>query len=124
MRKSARKTASKEAATVAQTLIPLASVIRNELFEFVVSKGLQALEAILEAEREAVCGPAYERQRTERPHRAGSSVGKLVMGGRQIEARKPRVRHKGCEVRLPSWEQFSSKDPLEQRCCVYGHCGD
>jgi len=67
MRKNARKTASNEVAVVAKTLFPLASVIRNELFDIVVEKGLQALRAILEAEREAVCGPdARENVRLER----------------------------------------------------------
>ena len=37
-------------------------------------------------------------------------------GGRRVRVRKPRVRSvDGQELKLPTWEQFSNEDPLDQR---------
>src|SRR5262249_50700481 len=48
--------------------------------------------------------------------RGGHVPGELVLGGRRVSLRRPRVRGKdGREVALPSWEAFSKEDPLTRR---------
>jgi putative transposase len=46
--------------------------------------------------------------------RWGHSDGRLVLGGRRVVVRRPRVRQNGKEVPLPSWQEFADEDPLEK----------
>jgi len=73
-----------------------------------------ALRQMLEQERTELCGAAYERGR-QGARRAGSTRGELVMGGRRVRVKRPRVRDAGGEVVLPSWQEFSNTDPLDER---------
>jgi len=93
----------------------LADVMRQELREFVITQGMQALALMLEQEREALCGPAYARGREGGPRRAGSASGELVLGGRRARVRRPRVRDEHGELGLPSWKEFACEDPLHER---------
>ena len=94
----------------------LGEVVRGELREFVINAGMAALQSLLEAERTDLCGPRYARV-PERPvHRAGHAPGELVLGGRRVQVKRPRVRSEGGqELALPSWQAFSGEDPLHDR---------
>ena len=53
-----------------QIPLPLASVLRDAkqgLLDLVVSTGLQGFEAMLEQDREALCGPKWKRVPERRP---------------------------------------------------------
>jgi transposase-like protein len=76
---------------------------------------VKAVDALLGAEQAELCGPAYRKGQPGDPLRWGSSEGRLVMGGRRVMLRRPRVRQHGKEVPLPSWEQFANEDPLNER---------
>jgi transposase-like protein len=131
MKKTARKTGTTEAtrpqlrevlgkvaddqATV-QLMLGLQYLVRNNLREFVIGAGTAALAAILEEERTQLVGPKYAHLPDRRAHRAGSAPGELVMGGRRVQVRRPRVRTlDGEEVQLPSWTLFGAEDPLYER---------
>lgn len=117
MKKNDRKKRStKEVATEtsARLVSPLAALIRNELHEFVVAQGMRAMAELLEHEREEICGPAYARDR-DGPRRAGSAPGELILGGRRVRVKRPRVRDDHGEVHLPSWLEFADEDPLHAR---------
>jgi putative transposase len=114
MGKTAKKESAKEVRPHLQLVIPLAEVVRRELREFVIAKGMEALTAMLEQDRIALCGPAYARAQGA-TRRAGSAPGRLVMGGRRVTVKRPRVRDAEGEVELPSWQQMSAEDPLEER---------
>ena len=115
MKKPARKQSKREEAVAGmQLVLPVSEVVREGLHEFVVGMGLAALTELLERERTELCGPAYSRGRSG-PQRAGSAPDSLVMGGRKITTRRPRVRKDGHEVPLSSWSDFAEEDPLEQR---------
>ena len=75
------------------------------------------MEALLEADREALCGPLRRWQPDRQAYRHGYDEGQLVLGGRKVRVRKPRVRRAkgGAEIPLPSWQQFASEDPLRHR---------
>jgi putative transposase len=48
--------------------------------------------------------------------RAGHVASSLVLGGRRVAVKRPRVRSAdGHELKLPSWQAWSSRDPLQQR---------
>lgn len=115
MKKSYKKWVEKETGSQLR-LVGLKEMVRQELREFVVSAGMMALSTLLEDERTALCGPRYEHQSERSARRAGHVPGELVMGGRRVSVKRPRVRSvEGEEVGLPSWLQFSVEDPLHQR---------
>jgi transposase-like protein len=94
----------------------LGEVVRHELHEFVVSAGMVALMAVLEAERTEICGPRYAHLPERQVHRGGHAPGELVLGGRRVRVQRPRARTvDGVELTLPSWEAFSAEDPLGKR---------
>ena len=80
----------KAAADVAAVEISLADFVREELRELVIAQGMLAVQKLLEEDRDRLCGAAYERcERTAR--RAGSAPGELVLGGRKVRVKRPRV---------------------------------
>jgi transposase-like protein len=89
----------------------------SKLRELVTSCGLQVFEALLEADREALCGPRSAVQRDRAAYRHGHDTGLVVFGGRKIRVRKPRVRgvDGGGEVELPTWSRMTAEDPLRDR---------
>ena len=99
-------------------VIPLGSVmgelIRENLREFVFTQGMVALHQVLEQERAELCGAPYERGRREF-RRAGSAPGELVLGGRKVAVKRPRVRNADGEVILDSYKYFAEADALESR---------
>jgi transposase-like protein len=103
----------------AQVMLPLVGVLvtmRDALYDLMVGGGMAVLEALLESERAALCGPRYKHNLGRRASRGGHVPGELVLGGRRVSVRRPRVRGKdGTEIPLPSWETFSKEDPLTKR---------
>lgn len=121
MSKTARKTSKKEAPTAheqiaAIPLIGLTTLVYRELRAFVHAAGTEALQKVLEEERTTICGPRYAHDPQRRARRNGHADGELVLGGRRVRVRRPRARTTdNQEARLPSWEAFSSADPLTER---------
>ena len=73
--------------------------------------------AMLEADRAALCGPKHGQSEDRENYRHGHDMGPLVLGGRKVVVRKPRVRSIDGEkeIELPTWRQFSDEDPLTER---------
>ena len=47
---------------------------------------------------------------------AGYANGEVVLGGRRVSVKRPRVRSSaGQEIPLPSWEKFAAENPLNAR---------
>jgi transposase-like protein len=89
---------------------------RTALREIVVGAGFQVLTAMLEEEREALCGPRYRQEATRRAYRHGSEEAPVVLGGRKVRVKKLRVRSvEGGEMALPTWQDITREDPLEER---------
>jgi transposase-like protein len=90
--------------------------LKDGLRELVVSAGMQVVEALLEDDREKLCGPKKKQQIDREAYRYGYDQGQLVMGGRKVSVAKPRVRRvAGGEVTLPTWDAFRHADPLNER---------
>jgi transposase-like protein len=102
-----------------QILLPLASVlvtVRAALYELVVGSGMAVLQALLERDRDEACGPRYRHDARRKATRGGHAPGELVLGGRRVSVRRPRVMRKGGgEQPLPTWEAFAKEDPLTER---------
>jgi transposase-like protein len=91
-------------------------MVRNALYETVIGAGLACVDEVLERERGALCGERYERVAERRALRAGHVASSLVLGGRRVAVKRPRARSvEGRELRLPSWQEWSARDPLDER---------
>ena len=96
-------------------LVDLLIDTRAELTELVVRSGMKVLEAMLEEDRVAVCGPRYAHQAERAAGRTGTTTSAVVLGGRKVEIRRPRVRAGKQEVSLPTFEAMAQTDPLNRR---------
>jgi transposase-like protein len=115
MRKIGRSR-DKEQPERGQRYLPLKQFAREALWDTVVYSGLAFVEEELEAERTALCGPRYAHDAERAALRAGHVASSLTLGGRRVEVDRPRVRGTdGHELPLPSWREWSSRDPLKQR---------
>ena len=118
MKKSRTGTRRRQSETPVLRHLPLVDSLvdtQTELQELVVASGLKVLEAMLEEDRVAVCGPRYAHQPERRASRAGHVPSEVVLGGRKVALRRPRVRHAGQEVALPTFRAFAGDDPLNRR---------
>jgi transposase-like protein len=96
-------------------LVDLLVDTRAELWEVIVRAGLQVLDAMLEEDRRAICGPRYRHQPDRVAGRAGTVASAVVLGGRKVAVRRPRARAGRREVPLPTFEAFAQTDPLTRR---------
>jgi putative transposase len=114
MKKIAKKEAVRKGiAEVAQ--LGLREVVRRGLREVIFDEGMQSVLGMLEEERAAICGPRHKQSPERRGRRYGYTDGELVLGGRLVSVRRPRVRDADGEVALPRWAAFSERDPLNER---------
>ena len=98
--------------------LPLVDILidtQAALQELVVASGLKVLEAMLEEDRAAVCGPRYAHQPARQAYRTGHTPSQVVLGGRKVAIRRPRARRAGEEVPLPTARAFANADPLNRR---------
>ena len=99
-----------------QQYLPLREFAREALWDTVVLAGLGFVQEELERERTGLCGERYAHQEGRQAGRVGHVPSALVLGGRRVEIRRPRARSTaGQELRLPSWQGWSSHDPLDER---------
>ena len=98
--------------------VPLVDVLldtKTALMELAVASGLQVLQAMFEEDRTALCGPRYQHGLDRSAQRAGTAASEVVLGGRKIAVRRPRVRTAAGEVALPTFETMADRDPLDRR---------
>jgi len=89
---------------------------RTALREIMIGSGFQVLTAMLEEDREALCGPRHQQGAVRQAYRHGSEEAPVVLGGRKVRAKKLRVRSvAGGEIQLPTWVEVTREDPLAER---------
>ena len=96
-------------------LVDLLVDAQTELFELAVRSGLKVWDAMLEEDRVALCGPRYAHVADRQASRAGTVSSEVVLGGRKVVVRRPRVRADGQEVALPTFQAMADVDPLNRR---------
>ena len=88
--------------------------VREAFHGLCIAAGLQVIEAMMEADREVLCGPKGRHQ-VERPAWRGGSVdSQVTLGGRQVELPRLRVRSTEGEVPLASLQWAAATDPLDE----------
>ena len=97
-------------------LVDIAEVAREGLLALSVTAGLAVLAEMMEAERTALCGPAHARESGRLFTRGGSTPTSVVLGGRKVPIRRPRVAATdgSAEPHLETFETASSVDLLTQ----------
>jgi transposase-like protein len=79
-----------------------------------VDAGRQVLAAMMEQDRTALCGPKWRPNAQREAQRAGHTTSLVVLGGREIEIRRPRARSRAAgERELPSYRWAADHDPLD-----------
>jgi putative transposase len=90
--------------------------VQQGFFSLCVAAGREVLTVMKEREREALCGPKWVPNAQRRAVRGGTMKSEVTLGGRRIAMRRLRARSvQGKELRLPSFEFATSRDPLEAR---------
>src|SRR5208282_5821857 len=116
MTKSAKGKDGKKAAGPGQLWLQLPGMVREALYDTVIGAGLACVDEALEVERVALCGARYAHLAERQALRAGHVASSLVLGGRRVAVQRPRARSvDGRELGLPSWRQWSARDPLDER---------
>ena len=101
-------------AEVLVSLGEIAESAREGLLALAVGAGLQVMHAMMGADVAAVAGPKGRHDPGRTAVRHGHEDGSVTLGGRRVPVRRPRVRavDGSGEVRLPSYELFSSTEVL------------
>ena len=116
---------SAAAATVPELVMPdvvslamadIADAAREGLLALAVSAGLQVMDALMAESVTALAGPKGRHDPNRAAVRHGDDDGSVVLGGRRVPVRRPRVRSADGERELavPAYEVFSSTDLLER----------
>jgi transposase-like protein len=98
--------------------------IENSFFELCFDAGSQVLTAMMEQDREDLCGPRWKRDPDRSAGRAGTTRSEVTLGGRRVPVRRPRVRSQdGQEMELPSFAFAAKRDPLDRHALNAVACG-
>src|SRR5438105_12128645 len=99
---------------VQEALGQLVGAAKEGLLALSVGVGLGVLTELMEEEVEDVAGPKGKHNPERAAVRHGHEDGSVTLGGRRVAVRRPRVRAADGdgEVRLPSYEMFSSTEVL------------
>ncbi len=121
MRKNYQRNASR--AAMSEVVVPdavsvamseLTGAMREGLLALAVGVGLQVMQVLMDESVTGLCGPKGAHDPDRRAVRHGREAGSVVLGGRQVRVRRPRVRtvDKTAEVAVPAYELFSSTELL------------
>jgi putative transposase len=96
-------------------LVELLVDTKTELLELALRSGMRVFTKMLEEDRTAICGPRYAHEPDRTASRAGTTPSEVVLGGRKVLIRRPRVRTGDGEVALPTFQTMAATDPLDRR---------
>jgi transposase-like protein len=98
--------------------LPMAGVLRDvqhAFFGLCIHAGKQVLAAMMEADRQALCGPKGRPDARRRAYRGGHTHSSVVLGGQRIGVDRPRVRSvESVELSLPTFDWAAATDPLDR----------
>ena len=98
--------------------------IEDAFFDLCVHSGRQVLDAMMEQDREELCGPRWQHDPDRSAGRAGTTASEITLGGRRIQISRPRVRNTdGQEMELPSFGFASRRDALDRHTMSAVACG-
>jgi transposase-like protein len=100
--------------TVSVMLAELVGSLREGLLALAVGTGFQVMDAIIDESVIVLAGPKGRHDPNRTAVRHGTEDGSVVLGGRRVPVRRPRVRTAdgSAEVAVPAYELFSATDVL------------
>jgi len=110
-----RKTSQANRDQRAITLPELMVDVRADLLDVGIKAGLAVMAQMFVEDVEAICGQRYEHQKPRKESRWGTTGGEVVLGGKKVSIKRPRVRSGTHEVALSTYEHFKDSDPLTKR---------
>ncbi len=78
--------------------------IENSFFDLCFDAGSQVLTAMMEQDREDLCGPRWKRDPNRSAGRAGTTESQVTLGGRRVPIRRPRPMSSEHSVTHPDSE--------------------
>jgi putative transposase len=88
--------------------------VRHAFYGLCVDAGKQVLAAMMEADRQALCGANNVPDAERRAVRGGTTPSSVVLGGQRIAIAKPRARSlEHGELALPTFAWAAQRDPLD-----------
>src|SRR5438094_9724043 len=100
-----------------QVPLPLIEVLadmKTSFFGLCLTAGQQVFQAMMEQDREQLCGPKNVPNPERRAIRGGSAPSEVVLGGRRVGLPRLRARSlDGQELPLPSLAYASAQEPLD-----------
>jgi putative transposase len=101
--------------SVQVAMADIAASVKEGLLALAVSAGMQVMAAMLEESVTAICGPRGRHDPDRTAVRHGTEAGSVVLGGRKVPVRRPRVRTADGtgEVAVPAYETFAATDVLD-----------
>ena len=96
--------------------VPVLGVVleaREAFHELCIRTGQEVLLGMMEHERERLCGAKGKHLGECEAWRGGSTPSRVILGGRQIEMARLRVRGAHGERTLASFQWAASKDPMD-----------
>jgi len=106
-RRTSRRQPSTSRSVSIQVPLPVLAVlgdVRQAFHGLCISTGMQVLQAMQEADRDALCGPKGRHQPEREAWRGGSVESHVTLGGRQVGLPRLRVRNADGEVPLASFQ--------------------
>ncbi|MHC4710008.1 MAG: IS256 family transposase [Planctomycetota bacterium] len=98
--------------------------IERSFFDLCIDAGQQVLAAMMEQDREDLCGPRWKRAPDRKAGRAGTTRSEVTLGGRRVAVNRPRARsQEGRELELPSFAFAARRDPLDRHTLDSVACG-
>ncbi len=100
--------------TVTVAMAEIAEDMREGLLALAVGTGLQVMQALMEEDVTAVCGPKGKHDAARVATRHGREAGSVTLGGRRVPIERPRMRavDGSGEVPVPAYELFSQSEVL------------
>jgi putative transposase len=77
---------------VSVTMNEIAADVREGLLALAVGAGLQVMQALMEEDVAAACGPRGKHNPERAATRHGTERGSVTLGGRRVRVARPRVR--------------------------------
>ena len=92
----------------------LVNAAKDGLLALSVGVGLGVLHELMESEVDGVVGPKGRHNPDRTAVRHGHDDGEVTLGGRRVQAQRPRVRSADGreEVELRTYSHFAARDPL------------
>ena len=98
------------------SMAEIAGAAKEGLLALAVGTGLQVMAAMFDEDVTRLCGPDGRHNADRAGYRHGAGSGSVTLGGRRVQVTRPRVRAAdgSGELRLPSYDLFSSAEILSQ----------